>query len=274
MTHNIKLKLAVVQMDCLLGDIASNLQKIAGFAEAAGNQGVDLAIFPECATTGYFISDDLANLAEPTGGPTDRKLSDIAAKSGIHLAVGTVVEDQGKFYNAQVIFSPSGERLATYYKVHLFSAERLSYERGNTPTVVNTDIGRIGMTICYDMIFPDYFRSLVNRGAELIINSTNWIADDYQRETWGWSGVTTQGMAATRALENGVIVAMANRTGTEMGFDSLGHSCIVAPSGQILASIPSGEDIAIADINYTGQDLKKWRSVATYSDDRRPELYD
>ncbi|MCC3305217.1 carbon-nitrogen hydrolase family protein [Sneathiella sp. HT1-7] len=274
MTEDIKLKLAVVQMDCAVGDIGANLRKIGRFAETAGEQNVDLAIFPECATTGYFISDDLAHLAEPKDGPTDQELSRIAAKSGIHMAIGTVVEDGGKFYNAQVLFSPTGKRLATYYKAHLFSAERLSYELGNTPTVVDTDLGRIGMTICYDMIFPDYFRTLVNRGAEIIINSTNWISDAYQRDVWGWSGVTTQGMAATRALENGVIVAMANRTGTEMGFDSLGHSCIIAPSGHILASIPNGEGIAIADLDFKAEDIEKWRSVATYRQDRRPELYD
>lgn len=274
MTEDIKLKLAVVQMDCSVGAVAPNLQKIERFAQSAGAQNVDLAIFPECATTGYFISDDLADLAEPTDGPTDRKLSEIAAKAGIHLAVGTVVADGGKFYNAQVMFSPKGERLATYYKAHLFSAERLSYALGDTPTVVDTNLGRIGMTICYDMIFPDYFRTLVNHGAEIIINSTNWIGDAYQQDVWGWSGVTTQGMAATRALENGVVVAMANRTGTEMGFDSLGHSCIIAPSGHILASIPNGEDIAIADMDFKADDLEKWRSIATYRQDRRPELYD
>lgn len=274
MTEDIKLKLAVVQMDCIVGDIEANLKKIEAFAKSAGDQNVDLAIFPECATTGYFISEDLAHLAEPTDGSTDQKLAKIAADAKIHLAIGTVVAEDGKFYNAQTLFSPTGERLATYFKAHLFSAERLSYELGNSPTVAETGLGKIGMTICYDMIFPDYFRTLANRGAEIIINSTNWISDPYQRETWGWSGVTTQGMAATRALENGVIVAMSNRTGTEMGFESLGHSCIIAPSGRILASIPDGEGMAVADIDFKGEDLDKWREIATYRQDRRPELYD
>jgi predicted amidohydrolase len=139
--------------------------------------------------------------------------------------------------------------------------------------VVETDLGRVGMTICYDMIFGDYFRCLAGMRADIIVNSTDWIGDNYQRETWGWSGVTTQGMAATRALENGVFVAMANRVGHEKGFDSLGHSCIASPSGQILASLPSGEDIAIADIDLKSADLAKWRAIATYHQDRRPEVY-
>jgi 5-aminopentanamidase len=273
MEKDIKYKLAVVQMDCVVGKIAPNLEKIEKFAQAASNRGVDLVVFPECATTGYFIADDLARLAEPSDGPTDLALGKIAAKAGLHLAVGTVVAENDGYYDSQVLFSPTGDRLSTYHKVHLFSAERDTYQAGDTPMVVDTGLGRIGMTICYDMIFGDYFRCLAEKGADIIINSTDWIGDNYQSQTWGWSGVTTQGMAATRALENGVFVAMSNRVGHEIGFDSLGHSCIASPSGQILASIPTGEDIAIADIDIKAEDLEKWRGIATYRQDRRPDVY-
>jgi len=274
MTGDVKFKLAVVQMDCVLGEIAPNLQKIESFAQAAGRLGVDLVVFPECATTGYFVAEDLARLGEPIDGPTDAALAKIAAKAGVHLAVGTIVAESGDYFDSQVLFSPAGARLATYHKVHLFSAERESYRAGDTPMVVETGLGVVGMTICYDMIFADYFRCLVERGADIIINSTDWIANAYQREVWGWSGVTTQGMAATRALENGVFVAMANRVGQESGFDSLGHSCIAGPSGHILASLPTGEDIAVADIDLKAEDLDTWRAIATYHQDRRPEIYD
>ncbi|HER27016.1 MAG TPA: carbon-nitrogen hydrolase family protein [Rhodospirillales bacterium] len=273
MANDIKYKLAVVQMDCVVGEIAPNVRKIEKFAQAASDQGVDLVVFPECATTGYFIADDLARLAEPSDGPTDLALGKIAASTGVHMAVGTVVAENSGFYDSQVLFAPTGERLSTYHKVHLFSAERGTFQAGDTPTVIDTELGRVGMTICYDMIFGDYFRCLAEKGADIIINSTDWIGDGYQRQTWGWSGVTTQGMAATRALENGVFVAMSNRVGHEMGFDSLGYSCIASPSGQILASISAGEDIAIADVDIKAEDLDKWRVIATYHQDRRPEIY-
>lgn len=273
MTEAIKCKLAVVQMDCVLGQIPPNLEKIARFAEAAGALGVELLVFPETATTGYFVADALEQLAEPCDGPTDTALGRIAAAAGLHMAVGTIEKSDAGCHDAQTLFAPDGRRLATYRKAHLFSAERDTFVAGDTPTVVDTSLGTLGMTVCYDMIFADYFRRLRDLGAGIILNSTNWIGDRYQQETWGWSGITTQGMAATRALEHGVIVAMANRVGREIGFDSLGHSCIAGPSGRILASLPSGEGLAVADIDLAAEDLERWRAIATYRSDRRPELY-
>jgi 5-aminopentanamidase len=117
-------------------------------------------------------------------------------------------------------------------------------------------LGPIGLSVCYDLIFGDYIRGLIARGAELVINSTNWIAD-----------------ATTRALENVAFVALANRVGHEMGFDSLGHSCIAAPSGKLLASIPGGEGVAVADLGLPQEDLERWRGIATYRRDRRPDVY-
>ena len=173
----------------------------------------------------------------------------------------------------QLLFSSEGALLGAYRKVHLFSAEKDFYRPGDAPLVVETPLGRVGMTVCYDLIFAEYIRRLIELGADLVINSTNWITDSYHREVWGWSGPTTQSLAVTRALENVTVVAMANRVGHEMDFDSLGHSCIVAPSGKILASVPEGEGLAVADVRFAPEDIAKWRALATYRQDRRPEVY-
>jgi len=266
-------KIAVVQMDCVLGEVAPNLEKIERFAHRAAEMGATLAVFPECATTGYFVADKLATLAEPIDGPTAQALADIARKSGLCLAVGVISAEQGDYFDCQLLFSPKGDLLGAYRKVHLFSGEKEIFRSGDTPLVVETPLGRIGMTVCYDLIFADYIRSLIELGADLVINSTNWITDSYHREVWGWSGQTTQSLAVTRALENVTVVAMANRVGREMDFDSLGHSCIVAPSGKILASVAAGEGLAVADVGFSPEDLAKWRALATYRQDRRPEVY-
>jgi predicted amidohydrolase len=273
MSGDIRGRVAIVQMDCVLGQIQPNLEKIGRFAEAAGRLGADLVIFPECATTGYFMADRLNELAEPPDGPSLRALAGIAAANRLYLAAGVVVAEDGRHFDSQVLFGPDGTRLALYHKVHLFSAERDSFTAGDRPVVAETTLGTIGLSVCYDLIFGEYIRRLVGLGAELIINSTNWIADAYQREVWGWSGPTTQGLAATRALENVAFVAMSNRVGHEVGFDSLGHSCIAAPSGKVLASIPAGEGVAVADLGLPHDDLERWRSIATYRRDQRPEIY-
>ena len=221
---------------------------------------------------------DLHELAEPPTGPTSRRIGDIARSAGLYLAIGSFTRVDDAICNSQLLFDPSGNQLAVYHKAHLFAGERDLCRPGDRSVVADTRLGRIGMTICYDLIFPDYVRKLVELGADFIINSTDWINDRYQREVWGWGGEVTQSLASVRALENGTFVAMANRIGREaaapgVDFDSFGYSCIAGPSGRILASIPDGEGIAIARVNVSAEDLAKWRSIASYRQDRRPELY-
>ena len=269
--------LAVVQMDCATGEPEKNLETIARFAQAAAAQGADLAVFPELATTGYFVGDRLGDLAEPPDGPTAGRLGDIARENRLTVAVGAFTRRDDGIYNSQYLFGPDGRCLAVYDKAHLFASERETFRAGDAVRVVDTALGRVGMTVCYDFIFADYVRRLSDLGADLIVNSTNWIADAYQRETWGWSGPVTQGLAATRALENGTFVAMANRVGVEelapgLSFTSLGHSCIAGPSGKILAALTEGEGLAVARIDIAQEDLDRWRAIATYRADRRPEL--
>ena len=269
--------LAVVQMDCATGDVEANLATIARFARAAAAQGADLAVFPECATTGYFLGERLAELAEPADGPSATRLGEIARENALTMAVGAYTQRDGGVYDSQLLFGPEGDCLAVYDKAHLFAGEREACRAGDTARVVDTALGRVGMTVCYDFIFADYVRRLADLGADLILNSTNWIGDAYQRETWGWSGPVTQALAATRALENGTFVAMANRVGEEelapdLTFRSLGHSCIAGPSGKILAALDEGEGIAVARVRIMQEDLDRWRAIATYRADRRPEL--
>ncbi len=266
------IRAAVVQFHPVPDDVAGNLADIAGRVRVAAKDGAQLVVVPETATTGYFIADRLDQLAEPEDGPSATALAMLAKECGVHLAVGMAIVERGIYYDAQLLFGPTGERLATYRKVHLFSAERDWYGAGDRAVVVDTPLGRIGMSICYDFMFPEFIRRLVDDGAEIVINSTNWISNDFQRGM-GWTGEAVEALARTRALENGVWLAMANCTGTEAGFDSLGHSCIVSPSGRVLASAGPGDAIAMADIVHDSEALTSWRGIATYRSDRRRDVY-
>ncbi|MCG6115698.1 MAG: carbon-nitrogen hydrolase family protein [Mesorhizobium sp.] len=268
------IRLAVGQLHCVPGDVVANLAMIEQLVAQAKRENAQLLVVPEMATTGYFISDRLEQLAEPEDGPTAARLGELAQSAGMHLAVGFVLREGDRYFDAQWLFGDDGRRLATYRKAHLFASEREWFTAGDTPVVIDTSIGRIGMTVCYDLMFPEYVRLLVDRGADIIINSTNWITNDFQRQRWGWSGPTIEALASTRALENGVWLAMASCVGPEWEFDSIGHSCIAAPSGHILASMGEGRGVAVANAQLQSQDLDRWRSIATYLQDRRPELYE
>lgn len=265
-------QIAIAQMDCHVGDVAANLDKIAHQARIACGQGAKLVIFPELATTGYFISDRIEALAEPIPGATTEKLTEIARDHDVWLVVGVAEAADGAYFNSSVLVSPEGV-MGTYRKVHLFDVEKRTFLEGDQQALFDTPFGTLALTICYDLLFPEYIRSLVLAGADIVVNSTNWINDAYQRDVWGWTGESTKSLASTRALENTVHVAMAARTGEEAGFHSMGHSCIARPSGAVAALVAEGEGVATARVETESEDLDRWRSIASYLKDRRTELY-
>jgi predicted amidohydrolase len=273
----LKRTIGVVQMDCVLGDTKANIDTIEAYAKTAGKLGIELLIFPETCTTGYFLGSRLGDLAEPADGPSSKRLGTIAREAGIHMAVGAFTQRDNCIYNSQLLFGPDGKLIEVYDKAHLFAGEREFCQAGSRPVIADTAMGKLGMTICYDLVFPDYIRSLVDNGADMVINSTDWINDTYQREIWQFGGPVTIGLATTRALENLTILAMANRVGREkatpeLEFTSFGHSVVTGPSGKILASLTDGEGLAFARIDYSDADVQRWTGIATYKQDRRPEL--
>jgi predicted amidohydrolase len=274
----VKVAIGVVQMDCVLGDVAANLVHIEELVHRAADLLGDAAgaerliVLPECATTGYFIGDRAAELAEPADGPTNAALAAMAVSAGAHLAVGVVEADGDDVYDSLALFSPTDGLLASYRKVHLFSSEKAVFTVGHRPCLVDTSFGRVGLTICYDLLFPEYVRGLVLSGAELIINGTDWITDPWQTDQ-GWAGQNVRALCQVRGLENSVHVVMADRTGEEAGFTSLGYSTIAGPTGVVLAGVDEGEGVACATVEDPTADLERWRSYATYLRDRQPSLY-
>src|SRR5271170_3811495 len=100
--------IAVVQMDCTVGVAEPNLNKIRHFTAMAAQLGAALVIFPECATTGYFIGEKVAALADPPDGPISRELADIARRSSTHVVCGLYTREDGATRNSQKIFAPDG----------------------------------------------------------------------------------------------------------------------------------------------------------------------
>jgi len=267
------MRVAVAQMDCVLGDVGADLTHIERLAtDAVRDQGADLVIMPECATTGYFVGDRARSLATAADGPMVTRLVDIATRLGCHLAVGLIEADGAGVYDSLALVAPRDGLLAMYRKVHLFAGERAVFSAGDEPCLVDTALGRIGLTVCYDLMFPEYIRGLVLGGAELIVNGTDWITDPWQTGM-GWTGESVRALARTRALENGVHVAMAARVGEEAGFTSLGHSTIASPTGAVLATLDDGEGVAAARAVDPTPDLDRWRSYASYLADRQPGIY-
>ena len=264
--------IAVVQMDCVSGDTEANLARIESRAKEVAERGAQLVLFPECATTGYFVADRIASLAETVPGPSSERLARLARSTGTHVMVGMIERAEGKYFDDAVLFRPEGD-LNVYRKTHLFGPERAVFTPGDQPVVVDTALGRLGLSVCYDLMFPEFIRSLVLNRAQVVLNATDWISDVWQ-SSLGWGGDTVSALARIRALENGVHVAMADRSGVEAGWHSLGGSTVASPTGRVLATLGADEGVAMATIDIASADFARWSELATYVRDRRPELYE
>lgn len=272
-------KVAVVQMDPKLGQVDHNLDRIRGLFEACLSQDVQLAVFPECATTGYGFADLGAarEVAEPVPGPTTASLAAICkghrrVDGGPYIVVGLLerTDDPDVVYNSAVLVGPEG-LVGCYRKAHL---PLLGVDRFTTPgdtgfQVWETGIGRVGIEICYDLRFPEGMRVLALSGADIVALPTNW-PDGSQN--------APEFVTRTRALENRVFLMACNRCGEESGFWFFGHSQITDPKGNVLAEAEGGEEICIAEIDPPA--AREKRIVLRPGEfeldtvgDRRPELY-
>lgn len=262
-----KNRIAVIQMDSVPGDVTTNLDKIERMIQGSVDAETGLYAFCETGTTGYAV--DAGELAETIPGPTTDRLTDIARRHGVYIVGGMIEKGPLKPFNTAVMVSPEGV-VASYRKVHLFGAENESFAAGDKPVVVETPVGRVGLTICFDLMFPEFIRGLVLTGAQVILNSTFWFSVP-ATEPWGWSHTQTTAAAMTRALENNVFVAMACRTGQEGVFRAFGHSCVMGPSGKMLAGCGMEEGVIKADLALG--EIDAFAGSVHYLESRRPAVY-
>ncbi|MCX8118033.1 MAG: carbon-nitrogen family hydrolase [Desulfobacterota bacterium] len=241
----------VVSVQLSIGDEekAKRIERVEALLDQA--RGAELVILPEIWNIGYFSFDLYAKEAETIQGETARRLSRKAKEHGFFLHGGSFVEvEEGKLFNTSLLFDPDGQVIARYRKIHLFgygSQESQLLTRGNEVVVVETPLGKLGMCTCYDLRFPELFRIMLDRGAELFLVTSGW---PYPRlEHWLMFN-------RVRAIENSAFLVSSNGTGKNRGVQFCGHSMIVDPWGTILASAGDEECLLRAEI-----DLKKVSSV-------------
>lgn len=268
-----KFCVAAVQMDIELAAKARNLERMTDFARRAAAQGARLVVFPECAVTGYCFESrqEALELAEPLPGPATAVIAGVCRELGIHAVFGLVERGGERLYNAIALVGPEGF-VAGYRKIHLphLGLDRFA-DPGDRPFVVEeTPLCRLGMNICYDGAFPESARVMALAGAELIVLPTNWPtgAEEFARYAIN-----------TRAMENVVYYAAANRVGDERGFHFIGQSRITDVHGRTLAEADErSETILTATIDPALARTKKIVRVPGkhWIDrfaDRRPEFY-
>lgn len=270
------MKLAVIQMEPVFGDVEGNLATSLEKIREAAEVGANLIVLPELVISGYMFESraEAARHSETAGtGPATSAWTVIANDLDV-IVVGGFAEQAGQaLYNSAFMAIP-GQRFELYRKVHLWDEEALYFEPGDRGfPVVQTNRGRIGMMICYDGWFPECYRSMALRGADIICVPTNWVPIPGQRPgEQAMANILT--MAA--AHSNGLIVAAADRVGAERGQQFIGQSLIVTHTGWPVAGPASdaGQCLLTADVNVSeARRSRCWGNFNNPVRDRRPSEY-
>jgi predicted amidohydrolase len=268
------LRAAAVQLTAT-PDKARNLETADRLVRVAAADGATLVLLPEKWMV-LGRGDDLQSGAEALDGPAVTWARDTARELSIDLVAGSVSErvaDQDKLRNTSLHIGPDGEVRATYRKVHMFDVEvdGTAYreseheEAGDEPVLsITADGAELGLSVCYDVRFPELYRVLAVRGARILLVPAAFTLAT-TREHWAT-------LVRARAIENQCFVVAANQIGEHApGLRSGGRSMIVDPWGVVLATAPDSETVITADLDLAAQDAVRRRFPSLAN--RRPAAY-
>jgi deaminated glutathione amidase len=251
---------AAVQM-VASDDKAANLREAEHWVRQAAAQGAGVVALPEVFIWRGSKKLETEN-AEAIPGPTSRAMSALAAELKIHLLAGSILEtipDSEKSFNTSLLFDSAGNIIASYRKIHLFDVDlangvslRESATRapGETIVAAQTALCTMGLSVCYDLRFPELYRGLANQGAELIFVPAAFTAFTGEAH---W-----RPLLQARAIENQTyIVAPAQYGRSPSSFETHGHTMIIDPWGKVIAELDDGAGVVTAEIDL--EYLKKVR---------------
>lgn len=267
------MQLSAIQTDVTLGDRAANLQVMRSSIEQETAAGSKLIVFPECFTTGYCFDslDEAMAVAETVDGESVAFAVDQCQRHNCFTVFGMLEASGEQLFNTAVLVGPSG-LIGSYRKVHL---PFLGVDRFTTPgdrpfEVFEADGVRIGMLICYDGGFPEASRVLALKGADVIVLPTNWPPGAEYMSAFSIN---------SRAMENGIYFAAANRIGQERGFSFIGRSRTCDPVGATIESADHAKEAVVrVTIDVAVSRQKRivrvpGKHVIDRLADRRPEMY-
>lgn len=243
---------AAVQM-LASSDKEANLKEAKGRVHEAAAKGAKVVALPEVFNWRGAKEEERKN-AEPLSGPTASLMRGLARDLGLYLLAGSFLEEipnSVKAYNTSLLFDPQGNVVATYRKIHLFdihlergvsTMESETRQPGESVAAAETSLGTMGLTICYDLRFPELYRALVGKGAQLIFVPAAFTAITGEAH---W-----EPLLRARAIENQVYIIAPDQIGKHpKSFDTYGNSMIVDPWGRILARASDVPGIIFAEID-------------------------
>lgn len=255
------MKIGYIQYSPVVGDKEKNLETIKRLIK---NVSGDLFVLPEMGLTGYPDStkEKLLAHSEKLDGYLVKELTEIAKENNTCIIVGMPEVEDDNVYNTTVAVGPEG-LIASHRKSHLFTEEKNNFTPGtNKPFLFELNGNKIGIGVCYDYMFPEFWRKMALDGARLFCNTANFVSN------YGFP------MMCARSIENGVFSITTNRIGTEGKETYRGGSEIVDNRGNVLAKASATEEeIKVVEVDLSEADNKTWNEINNLMNDRREELY-
>lgn len=269
-----KYKIALVQMDTQ-NDKGKNMETALRYADEAAKEGALLVCFPEVMNLiGRNVGEGGGR--EPVPGYSTELLMEKAKEKGIFIHGGSVTEEipgERRAYNTSVLIGPDGRILSEYRKLHTFDitlADGKAFREsdrvcpGESMETVTTELGVFGMSICYDVRFPELYRLLALKGAQVI-----FVPASFTKET---GEAHLEALLRARAIENGCYLVSAAQTGTKPAYTAYGNSMVIDPWGRVTARAGTEPGILYGEIDLTYEEEVR-RQMPSLKN-RRADLYD
>nr|NQU91654.1 carbon-nitrogen hydrolase [Bacteroidota bacterium] len=258
------MKVSIIQFAPVFGDVTKTLDKLSPLLDQAS--GSDLIVLPELANSGYNFkgSDQAFELSEiPEASVFIERLHRFCKTSDCHVVTGFNERSGDNIYNSSFLINQSGIT-GSYRKLHLFNNEKNYFTPGDrAPEIYSINGVKVGMLICFDWIFPEIWRALAIKGADVVCHPSNLVIPG-----------KAQKATPVHAMVNRYFVITANRIGTEGDLTFTGNSLIAGPDGEVISSgTTSGEEILSAGIDVSRARDKMVTPKNDVLKDRRPEFY-
>lgn len=258
------LTIALAQLKGTLFDKSSNLNRILSTIKTSRDKGVDYILFPELFLTGYFIQDQLKDLAEPIDGESMRIIQEQALETGVGVIIGFPEIWRNRYYNSAAMIGKDGQMKGVYRKVHLFDHEQDCFTPGQEFPIFETEAGQLAIMMTFDQEFPEMARIYAMKGAKviLVLNAHNVPFEPHQEI-----------FLKARALENQMYIAAANKVGLEKNALFFGKSAVISPEGHILVEGGNNEELIVITLDLADVNRIREEQPMKYLEARRGKLY-
>jgi len=264
------IRVAAVSSCSPYGDINYNLDRLASWAQKAGNKGADIICFPEMNITGYGHGEQTCKLAQPIDGTITQNLSDIASSENIVILAGFIEKNKaGAIFASHIVMQPD-RKYGVYRKLHIAPPERKVFTKGNSIPVFETNGVKFGIQLCYDAHFPELSTCMAEKGVDIIFFPHASPKKTSQEKLDSWMR-----HLSARAYDNTIFIVACNQRGNNgCGLNFPGILIILGPDGHLIGKkLSDQDDMIVADLKSEKLVTLRNNRMCFFLPNRRPELY-